>query len=83
MSDVKEDLIVMRIVKAYLLLEGETKTSSLAQHIKDGNYGLRQSYTTRTLGQKLKGWSVHGRSASWFNVRYKKVKKERVWFLDE
>jgi len=74
-----DDDCVKRIIKSYLYFKGEASTDMIAQHLTDVDYGLRKTYSTRSLSNKMRVWSRNSKSGGWFRVASKRENHKTWW----
>ena len=74
-----EDAILKRIVKAYLLHNGEASTRMIANHIQSSKYGLKYEVNVRVLGRRMRRWAL--KPSNWFRVEYVEKGKTKWWRL--
>ena len=74
-----ESAIVKRIVKSYLLHNGEASTRMIADHIITNKYGLHNEISVRVLSRQLRKWKL--KPSPWFCVECIEKGNDKWWRL--
>lgn len=77
---VNDDDCVKRIIKTYLHFKGEASTDMIVEHLINTDYGLRKTYSARSLSSKMRVWSMNSKSGGWFKVISFKKNDRKTWW---
>ena len=74
-----ESAIVKRVVKSYLIHNGEASTRMIADHIITNKYELKNEISVRVLARLLRKWKLN--PSSWFYVECTEKGNDKWWRL--
>ena len=76
-----DDLILKRIIKAYLHQNGEATGKQIASYIQEVGFGLRKQYTKESIAKKIRYWRKN--ESQWLRIRWYKNEKNTLTFYLE